>query len=215
MTIESTPRRSSVYFGDGSITAFPFHFKLFSGDQAVVQLNSDLTGIIDLTYGVDYSVTLNVNQNIDAGGLVTLIDPLKTGISLIVKSGVKYDQQIDLQNAGGFYPDTIDDGLDKLTILIQQIIDTLQFPSDLPALQRVSYSDTLNVTGASVHVDFVSKKFVTEPSVLICINGAPTDVEWTLNYETVDGADYFASIDIIFLPVAVSKEFTIIVISND
>lgn len=215
MTINSETRRTSTFNGDGLTTVFPFAFKLFNGSQAVVVMSSNLTGELPLTFGVDYTVALNADQDVAPGGNVTLLQPLALGFALTIKSGVPYDQLINITNPGGFYPSVLNEGFDKLTILIQQVIDQILHPEEVPALSRISYIDTLPVSGTSVTVDFPDQQFVIEPSVLICINGAPTDVTWELTQSVVSGVTYYTSIDITFQSAAVGKSYTLIVVSND
>lgn len=215
MTINSETRRTSTFYGDGLTTVFPFAFKLFNGSQAVVVMSSNLTGDLSLTYGADYTVILNADQEVAPGGTVTLLQPLAPGFALTIKSGVPYNQLINITNPGGFYPTVLNDGFDKLTILIQQVIDTLLHPEELPALARVSYMDTLPVTGLDVTVDFPDLQFVLEPSIAVTVNGAPTDVSWVFHYETIGLGTFFTSVTLTFQPAAVGKSYCLLVVSND
>jgi hypothetical protein len=79
-----------------------------------------LTTTLALT--TDYSVTLNSNQDTSPGGSITLTaGNLAVGTTLTITSGIAALQGLDLANGGAFYPDVINDALDKLTILIQQL----------------------------------------------------------------------------------------------
>jgi hypothetical protein len=215
MTINSETRRTSTFYGDGLTTVFPFAFKLFNGSQAVVVMSSNVTGDLPLTFGVDYTVALNADQDVSPGGNVTLLQPLALGFALTIKSGVPYNQLINITNPGGFYPTVVNDGFDKLTILIQQVIDQILHPEETPALSRISYIDTLPVSGTSVTVDFPDQQFVVEPSALITINGAPTDVSWTFTQSVVSSVTYYTSMTITFQALAVGSTYTLIVVSND
>lgn len=214
MSIDSEARRSPTYYGNGIVTTFPFGFKLFSADQALVVMASQVTGDLPLTLDVDYTVALNADQDTAPGGSVTLIAPLAYNYTLVIKSAVPYTQLMRLTNHGGFYPTVLNDAADKAVILIQQIIDTILHPPETQALQRISYAENFAVTGTAVHIDFPGQTFALEPVVYVCINGAVTQAEWVLNTSVVGGASYYTSIDLTFQPGAVGKQFSLIVVSN-
>ena len=71
MTIPATTRKAGPFTGNGSNTAFPFTFKVFTTtDVAVIKADAD--GVEStLTLDSDYSVTLNSDQDATPGGTVT------------------------------------------------------------------------------------------------------------------------------------------------
>lgn len=121
MTISTTTRKAGPFTGNGSTTAFPFTFKVFGhSDLAVIQ--ADLLDVeTTLVLGSDYSVALNADQDANPGGTVTLSTALTTDYHLVINSNVPDTQETDLTNMGGFYPETVNDALDRLTIQIQQL----------------------------------------------------------------------------------------------
>lgn len=121
MTINSSTRIAGPYTGNGSTTAFPFSFKVFTtADVTVVRTN--LSGVEStLTLGTDYTVSLNANQNSNPGGTVTMLTAPASGFLITLTSSLGYTQTLDLTNQGGFYPSTINDALDRATIQIQQL----------------------------------------------------------------------------------------------
>lgn len=125
MTISSTNRKAGPYTGNDSTTAFPFAFKVFSqSDVLVVRANS--TGSeTTLVLNTDYTVALNVDQDNSPGGMVTLSGALATGYTLVVSSSLQNLQPTDLTNQGGFYPRVISNALDRLTILVQQLAESV------------------------------------------------------------------------------------------
>jgi hypothetical protein len=77
-------------------------------------------------------------------------------------------------------------------------------------------SGVYSITGQTVHFTFPQGVFfVVEPSVLITVCGAPTNVDVVLNYEVVGGASVFTSMDLTFDANAVGKKFSLLIISND
>lgn len=138
MTINSTTRKAGPFVGNGTVSAFPFGFKVFqASDLFVVRLNVSAAVEQTLVLNSDYSVTLNPDQNSNPGGVVTLSSALASGYTLTLTSDVPDTQPTDLTNQGGFYPEVINDALDRATIQIQQLqeeIDrTITAPISTPA----------------------------------------------------------------------------------
>jgi len=123
MTISSTTRIAGPFIGNGTASVLPFTFKVFSAaDLDVVRLNSSTGVETTLVLTTDYTVTLNIDQDSNPGGTVTLVaGPLATGFTLTITSDIANLQPTDLTNQGGFYPEVITDSFDRATIQIQQM----------------------------------------------------------------------------------------------
>ena len=123
MTIATQSRTAGPFECNGSTTVYPFTFKVFTtSDVAVVFRNTASGEETKLVLNIDYSVALNVNQNANPGGSITIIGPAyAAGNALTLTSELQYLQPTDLTNQGGFYPRVISDALDRLTIFTQQI----------------------------------------------------------------------------------------------
>lgn len=121
MTISSTTRKAGPFVGNGVTTEFPFYFKLFdTSDLRVVR--ADALGVeTDLVHVTDCTVTLNADQDENPGGSVVLNAPLAEGTRLVLLSSVPELQPVDLTNQGGFYPELLNGGLDRNTVLVQQL----------------------------------------------------------------------------------------------
>lgn len=135
MTISSADDPVAGPFdGNGSQTAFPFQFKVFSKtDLAVVVLKDDVQ--TTLVLDSDYSVSLNGDQDNNPGGTITYPisgAPLPTGATLTAELQLEATQTTDIQNLGGFYPQVIEDALDRCVMLIKQasagLSRSLRFP---------------------------------------------------------------------------------------
>lgn len=126
MTINSTIRKTNLFVGNGSSSTFPFTFKVFTASEiVVVKVTTATSTETTLTLQTDYTVTLNPDQNSNPGGSITLVSGgvaqnLATGFNLIITSDVQPTQGTDLTNQGGFFPEVINDALDKAVILHQQ-----------------------------------------------------------------------------------------------
>ena len=126
MTINSTVRKTNLFVGNGSASTFPFTFKVFTASEiVVVRVTTATSTETTLTIQTDYTVTLNPDQNGNPGGSITLVSGgvaqnLATGFNLVITSNVQSLQGTDLTNQGGFFPEVINDALDKSVILHQQ-----------------------------------------------------------------------------------------------
>lgn len=121
MSISSTTRTAGPFTGNDTATVFPFTFKVFAASDLVVKQRDESTLVeTTLVLNSDYTVSLNANQNSNPGGSVTLPAVLPTGQDLFVTSDMANLQSLDLTNQGGFYPEVINDALDKVVIQNQQ-----------------------------------------------------------------------------------------------
>lgn len=133
MPISSTSRKAGPFYGNGAATTFEFKFKIFEpSDLRVVRFSSALGVDLDLVAGVDYSITLNPDQDEAPGGTVILAVAPAIGDRVVLLSDVPDTQPVDLTNQGGFYPDLLNGGLDRSTIQVQQLREELGRAIKLP-----------------------------------------------------------------------------------
>lgn len=118
MTV-STLTNSITYTGNGATTSFPVPFKVLDEDHLIVRRRLASTGAIDYTYiGTDYSYS---GIGADSGTLTLNGTALTSTYKLEIERRVPYVQELDIVNAGGFYPETVEEQLDLMTMAIQQI----------------------------------------------------------------------------------------------
>jgi len=123
MTISSTTRIAGPFL---SGTALPFSFKVFAAsDLDVVRLNVSTGVEATLVLNTDYTVALNGNQNSNPGGTVNLTVAASATSTVTITSDIANLQPTDLTNQGGFYPEVINDSLDRATIQIQQMAENV------------------------------------------------------------------------------------------
>ena len=132
MAVSSTNRIAGPFSGAGTTGPFPFAFRVFqASDLFVVRTNADGTRDV-LSVSVGFTAEINTDQNSAPGGELTLTDALPVGASLVFTTALDALQLMRLTNAGGFYPEAIEQQLDYLTILIQQhdtaLAQTLRVP---------------------------------------------------------------------------------------
>jgi chemotaxis protein histidine kinase CheA len=126
MTISSTTRRAGPFLGNDATTTFPFQFKVFTKNDVRVTFTDTSDAESTLTVDSDYSVTLNADQDNNPGGSVEYPisgSPLATGEKLTLSGALANTQTADITNAGGFYPEVIEDALDRATVQIQQLAE--------------------------------------------------------------------------------------------
>lgn len=120
MTVEAITRKAGSYVCRPG-TVYPFGFKVFSASDVYVVLAEN--GIeARAAYGTDYVVRLNSNQDNEPGGVVELLCEA-AGKTVTIGSCVPYTQEVVITNKGGFYPTILNKAYDKLTILVQQLLE--------------------------------------------------------------------------------------------
>ncbi|KPU94695.1 hypothetical protein APR50_10455 [Variovorax paradoxus] len=127
MTVSATPRKAGPFDGNGVTTSFPFDFKVFSKAEIQV-VRADQIGVeATLTLDSDYTVTLNPDQDSAPGGSVIYAGPpvLPTGWKLVILGATPVNQVTDITNVGRFNPDVIERTLDRTTIQIQQLEESI------------------------------------------------------------------------------------------
>jgi hypothetical protein len=150
MTISTTSSKVT-FSGNGSTTAWAFPFVGVSSADLLVYV-TDFTGVTTLLGPTQYSVVINtppVGGLWGIGGTVTYPlsgSPLATGNTLTIIRDVPYTQEISIANQGAFYPQAVEQALDKLELELQQIATEAEYslkfpltdpvpPHDLPSAQ--------------------------------------------------------------------------------
>jgi hypothetical protein len=130
MTVPANVDYRVVHDGDGSDTQFTFPFNVFAAaDLRVVKVDSNgVESELSLDAAGGFSVTFN--GDLPSAGYITYpIDvngtTLATGESIVVMRNMDYSQETDITNAGSFRAQVIENALDKLTMLVQQLKDSM------------------------------------------------------------------------------------------
>ena len=141
MAINTTTRQTTAFTtGNG----FAFAFKVYAvGDVKVIQIQTSNGAETVLNITTDYTVALNDDQDGNPGGTVTLVSSgspqdLATGYNIVITSNVSALQQTEITNQGGFFPEVINDVLDKAVILSQQQQNILDQTIRFPLTQNIS-----------------------------------------------------------------------------
>lgn len=133
MTVPATLRRAGPYDGNGVATSFGFSFKTFdAADLRVVRLNTTTGVESDAVLNSDYTVVLNPDQESNPGGTVTFSAAPASNFKITIVSLMSYAQPVDLPDGGAYRAQQIEDGLDRLAILVQQLDEENQRALKLP-----------------------------------------------------------------------------------
>ncbi len=126
MTIQNTTiSKAGPSQGNGVTTVFPFTFKVFATTDVLVTYLDPSSVQSALVLGSDYTVYLNSDQNAAPGGVITLLWTPATATYITLTSQVSNTQNLALTNSGGFYPQSINDALDRVVIQVQQLAEQL------------------------------------------------------------------------------------------
>lgn len=139
MTISAVVLEAGPFSGNGVTTAFPFTFKCFSKSE-MIWTKTDAAAVEHvLVLDLDYSVALNVDQNTTPGGTITFplggsaYAILAAGEKLVGVSNAPETQLVDLVAAGGWFPEVVENALDRAVMLIQQLSQLLNRAIVIPA----------------------------------------------------------------------------------
>lgn len=125
MAVGNILRLAGPFTGSGT-TSLPFGFKVFyPTDVYVAVANNDAETPSNLTYGTNYSVVINDDQDATPGGTVTLVAPLEVNQIAVVGSAIPYTQETQMTNYNRFPPEIINTALDRIVIQIQQLVAQL------------------------------------------------------------------------------------------
>ncbi|API59643.1 hypothetical protein BSL82_10195 [Tardibacter chloracetimidivorans] len=121
MTITTTSRQAGPFAGTGNAAALPFAFKVFAASD--IDARRTIDGVeVELVQGVDYTVTLNADQDATPGGIVNIVaSAYPVGADVYITSTVAATQGTSITSQSAFYPKVVENAFDRLTILIQQL----------------------------------------------------------------------------------------------
>jgi hypothetical protein len=131
MTVNSEIQKN-IANGNDAATVFSFTFTVFNTDDIEVYVKdagNNITQILEGTGANKYSVTLTSANDLPSTGSVTYpedeVVPLPTGDKIVVVRKLTLGQETDLVNQGPFNPETLENQLDKLTMMIIQLQEQL------------------------------------------------------------------------------------------
>lgn len=122
MTVASTTNRIT-YTCDGATVDFPYTFRIFEDSDLVVTLREIATGTETvLTLTTHYTVSGAGDM---AGGNVTTVATYSNAYTLTIRRVLDLLQALDYIVGGAFPAEDHEQGLDRLTMICQQLNETL------------------------------------------------------------------------------------------
>lgn len=118
MTVSVSTRLSPLYVGNNVNKIFSFSFRVFNQEGvdgvSIRQKNAD--GFITLDQSL-YTISLNLDG---LGGYIDFKSPPSPADFFYIAGTTPTDQQLDITNYDNFYPEAIENALDKLTVILQE-----------------------------------------------------------------------------------------------
>jgi hypothetical protein len=122
LTVSTIANRTTQMACNGSIQNFVFSFPIIeTSDLEVILTDADGVDTI-LTETTDYIVS-SVNDDYSDGGIVTTIATYTTGNTITIVRNVPLLQESDFTEGMPTLYETFEDGLDRLTMITQQLSD--------------------------------------------------------------------------------------------
>ena len=140
MTVNSTTITSGPYVGNDIADTFSYTFKVEDKTQLSVYETTDLG--VETLLVVDTHYTVNNVGNDSGGTILRIAGALPQDYEWYIRSDYDETQLTAFQSQGAFFPDLHENAMDKLTFLIQQILDTQK---RTPTLSR-SYTGPIPLT---------------------------------------------------------------------
>ena len=139
--VENEDYKAGPFTGNGVTTSFAFTFRCFSEEDIVATLLVIATGVESTLTLNDYTVTLNADQSANPGGSVTYNPsgtPMASTHKLTLTRDIEFTQTTDLINSGAGYRNTIETMVDRVTVLVQQVMSffvrSIRYPVSDPSL---------------------------------------------------------------------------------
>ena len=190
---DDVKRRAGPYEGDGKTKSFPFSFYVFSAnDVKVVTSVKDSTVEETLEKDVDYSVTVNADQNATPGGTVVLTNALASNHALSILSDLAYTQEMQLTNFSRFPPEILNSAMDRTVILIQQLKELagrhLTVPATSSKTPQQLMTEILDIASTANDYAIEAKK-IYDKAVLVDQNVAANAQSVSLMKASVDTSE--------------------------
>ncbi|SFM96582.1 Microcystin-dependent protein [Pleomorphomonas diazotrophica] len=138
MTIASEANRSGPYACNGATKRFPYAFKIYDAAHIRVILTSAEGMETTLALGTDYTVA-GVGE--DGGGAVDTALAYPAGCLVTLILNVPFTQEIDLENQGAYFAETIERAIDQQTQMSLQLKEQVARAVILPVTSSVSVDE--------------------------------------------------------------------------
>jgi hypothetical protein len=137
MTVSSVTRKTSPFTMSALITEYDFLFRALVASPENIKCKVVLTAtgaITDLTYLTEYTVAVNADG---VGGTVTVVDPLTSAYTLTIYRVTTNLQESDYTDYNQFPADTLENDIDKRTLISQENAEDTSRTLKLPITSTV------------------------------------------------------------------------------
>lgn len=190
MTLTTTSGRNDAT-GNDAVNTYPYSYKIFLKTDLKVTIKDLLNQQTTLTVDTDYTVSNVGSVN---GGSITLVNSgqswltaggfLKNGYKITVRRVPVKNQTTDIRNQGAYFPETIEDTLDKLVMITQQMQDEVD--RSIKA-SETDYTTALTLPNSSTRANgFLSFDGSGNPSVASGISSVPVSSFMTSVVASID-----------------------------
>jgi hypothetical protein len=132
MTVSSETNKSGPYFGNGVTKLFDYEFKIV--DKTHIEVVRTEGGVETvLVVDVDYTVS---GVGDDEGGQITVVVAPTAQQSITLLRDVPFVQDIDLENQGAYYAETVEKGFDLALMRDQELSEKLDRSIKNPCVGR-------------------------------------------------------------------------------
>lgn len=180
----STTSCTTTLSCNGSTTAFPFGFPIDNTSDLEVTIRVTATGLpIPLVETTDYTVSATNNDyKLEPGGTVTTVSTYASGRTITILRNAPDTQTTTFRGTGPLRSQDWNDALDKLTMLVQQLAETVGRSIKLPVTESSVTTEIDNsVDRAGGYLGFDDS--TGDPTILIGV--LPDDVAVGVFMETV------------------------------
>lgn len=158
MTVESDISKSGPYSGNGATTIFDYDFLIVNENHIEVIRTDALGNETVLMLGADYTVS---DVGTSSGGSITTAAAPAAGQEITILRKVPFVQDMDLQNQGAYYAETIERAFDLAVMRDQQLQEQIARAIKVPASTDPSelealVSDILRVADHADDLDTIS-----------------------------------------------------------
>lgn len=134
MTVSSVVNRND-YIGVGSVSTYSYSFRIFQSSHVAITTLSSAGVQVVLVLNTDYTVT---GVGDATGGSIVLTVPLPTGSLLTIQRVLPLTQTTVLRNQGSYFPESVEDALDRMVMIQQQMENLLDAALKLPTTETPS-----------------------------------------------------------------------------
>lgn len=158
-----------VYNCNGSATAFAFTFPIIDTSDMVVILRTVATGaetVLDETTHYSLSAT---NNDYSSGGTVTTVSTYSSAYTLTLIRNVPESQDANLEDSGTLRLESLEDALNRLTLLVQDLEEELARTVKFPRSDSVALTTELpnSVARSNMNITTGSDGGITATSQLV------------------------------------------------